>query len=174
MVIFMFISNLASCGFNSIRYNSRMRDDKLDEIQHVLVTAITNKDEKLMKSVLSSEALNSADLQDGIQYCFELLDGNVIEIEKKGCMETGSANSRKVSKMIEGNYIITTEKGIQYYLRFEWWYVQEHEPDKLGVNVVELSGVESENSKPSLDYNRSGIYNPQWDEDYWAEHEVSN
>lgn len=89
-------------------------------------------------------------------------------------MESSINNSQKVSKMVEGNYKITSDNGIQYYLRFEWWYVQEHEPGKLGVNVVELSSVENESSNPSTDYNRSGIYNPSWDTEYHESLEETN
>lgn len=160
--------SVSSCGFFN---DGKANDDlEVDEKQKIITDAIVNQDEELFKSVLSKSALYSSDLDEGIRYCFELIDGAVIGVEKKGCPVLDYFDSGKHTKKIEATYLLTTDSDKVYNLYFELWTVQEVEPQKLGVDKVKLCDYNDAINDPDYvkagEYTNSGIYNPEWDESY--------
>lgn len=160
--------NLSSCSFFS-NYKANF-DNEVDEKQQIIVKAIMNQDKKLFKSILSEAALNSTDLDEGLYYCFELVDGDIIDIEKKGCPILDHFDSGKHAKKVEATYLLTTDSGTIYSLYFELWTVQDIEPQKLGVDKVKLcdynEAINNPNYVTASKYTNSGIYNPEWDKPF--------
>lgn len=160
--------NLSSCKFFS--NNKANFDREVDEMQQIIVEAVMNQDEELLKSILSKSALNSTDLNEGLHYCFELIDGDIIKVEKKGCPVLDHFDSGKHTKKVEATYLLTTDSEKIYNLYFELWIVQDIEPQKLGVDKVKLcdyyEAINDPNYVKASKYTNSGIYNPKWDESF--------
>ncbi len=78
--------------------------------------------------------------------------------------------------MITGSCIIKTDSEQEYGLYFELYLNQTIEPKKLGVDKIKLyKRIEANDPnyvRAGL-YKNSGIYNPNWDTEYYASLEVS-
>lgn len=146
--------------------NSDFTKNEIDTQANTIFEAIKTKNVDLLKTVLSQNALNSEDLESGIEYCFDLLGEKNFEIEKMGCPEHDRFDSGKRKKWIDGAYIITTDEGIEYFLDFSYWIINENDNNYLGINTMKISINTTDVSQQyisSSEYQRFGIYNPDWD-----------
>lgn len=138
----------------------------IDSQVNIIFEAIRTKNSDLLKSVLSQNALNSEDIDKGLEYCFDLIGEKNFEAEKLGCPEHDIFDSGKRKKWIDGAYIITTDENIQYFLDFSYWIINENDENCLGINTLKISKNTSDYSQnyiSSSQYQCFGIYNPDWD-----------
>ena len=170
LVVLLTLVGLSSCAVIDPILHRGVSDESLkqraDEAQEVIVEALANQDAELLKTVLSERALESSDLEAGIEYSFELFEGTVIDIEKKGSQISGYYESGQHSKKISQIYILTTDSGRVYDLYIELWGQQPFDPDRLGVDKMKIYDKEADDSDQVSIYEleNSGIYNPSWDD----------
>lgn len=146
--------------------DSNNPQSSLDTQANTIFEAIETKNVELFKSVLSPNALNSEDVESGIEYCFELLGEKKFETEKLGCPEHDRFDSGKRKKWIDGAYIITTNEGSEYFLDFSYWIINDDDENYLGINTIKISENIDDISQQyvsSSEYQRFGVYNPNWD-----------
>lgn len=160
LIVSLVIPLLASCTFN------KPVQKDLDKQADILFKAFETSNINTLKTVLSPNALNSGDLDVGIDYCFSLLGAKKISIEKLGCPEHDSFDSGNRQKWVSASYIITTNENESYYLDFSFWIINDHDKKTLGINTLKLTANSNDDSTlyfSSEEYNRAGIYNPLWD-----------
>ena len=89
----------------------------------------------------------------------------IVNIQKLGLGTYESFDLGKYEKWIERSYVIETNDG-EYYLHITYWLVNRNRRI-LGMNNIKISRhvVGNEAYIGSNEYQRSGIYNPQWDEE---------
>lgn len=144
--------------------------DTIKEVKDSLLTAIVEKDESYFQSALSQEALDTPDIDEGIEYMHELLSKSEIESIEEGPTPIRKDYERgKTNKKCRATYHIFMSDGMEYNLTFEYYYEYENRESILGVNRIELLDQSVIDSDPDYDsekfYGRSGIYNPKWDEE---------
>lgn len=157
MVLVMFC--FEGCFFNISRQT-------FDNHENILLSAIETRDREKLKSILSKDALESADLEDGMDYFFGLLENKeIVNIQKLGLGTHDRFDSGKHEKWIGRSYNIVTNDG-EYYLYIIYWQVNKNRCI-LGMNYIKMTPriVGDEEYIKSSEYQRSGIYNPQWDEE---------
>ena len=156
MLMLLFLSG---CTYNDSQKELEMQASTVFE-------ALKTENAELFKNVLSSNALNSEDIRTGIAYCFELLGKKEFETEKLGCPEHVRYEYGKTKKWIDGAYTITDNDGTEYFLDFSYWIINDFDENYIGINTLKISEKSNDSSQQdtsSSNYNRFGIYNPEWD-----------
>lgn len=150
---------LVSCGSSDA--------DRAEGVGQIIIDALGKRDEDLLKSVLSVNALESADLQDGINYCFDILSEPITSVTKYGFPERDHFDSGEHTEVFSCGYSLFTESGQEYFLDFEYCTVCTSDSDSIGVNQLKLTlrneGQEGD-YKSVNEYGNFGVYNPLWDE----------
>jgi len=134
------------------------RDQKEEKIQ-VIIEAISNKDGEALRSLLSKAALESENLQEGIDYCLALPISSDVEIEKMGSPESEKWEEGKHSHKISAAYLLKNGSD-KYGVYFELWIDNEFDPDCIGINKLEIY---RDNDFEGIDFEGPGIYYPQFD-----------
>lgn len=149
-------------------FNSIELQEEADLVCETILESLESDDLEKIKNLFSEKTVKEAtDLDDGISenlalyrdsgFTYECL-GNSIEehIEK-------SNNSCKIT----GTYRISDREGNKFLLWFIYWYTNEQNPDKEGVNLVvitDYTGSERDlRLEEILGYERTGIYWSGWD-----------
>ena len=154
---------LTGCIMGASEKNKRKQTE---DVGNIIIKAFEERDEESLKSVLSVSALNSADLDDGIKYCFDLLADSIVNVEKYGFPVRDHFDSGKQSKLIKCSYNLTVADGSEYFLEFYYYDRNDFSQDEIGVTQIKLSPRDlSGEYKSVADYDRAGIYNPSWDTD---------
>lgn len=132
-----------------------------------LVEALEKKDRELLKSVLSNSALASEDLDTGIDYCFELLEGEDFSVKAAhgitGHTRWDSGNRREWAQ----NSGVLTVDGKDYLYELVVFMENDWNPDTVGLDSFKLSPYDSAAPCNGLieKYDRSGVYYPAWDDE---------
>ena len=138
---------LNGCGFRMANLNSITEDqNKTDEVANIIIKALDQKNPELLKSVLSQKALQTSDLDEGIEYTFGLYEGTMTGSKSNGCPVGTRYGPEGRRKRAEGNYSITTDQGKTYDLFFEYVFISKPNPDEVGVNPIKISGEEEMNA----------------------------
>ncbi len=165
--VWILLFGLNGCGFRMANLNSITEDqNKTDEVANIIIKALDQKNPELLKSVLSQKALQTSDLDEGIEYTFGLYEGTMTGSKSNGCPVGTRYGPEGRRKRAEGNYSITTDQGKTYDLFFEYVFISKPNPDEVGVNRIKISGEEEMNADeyiPGFRYICPGIYNPTWD-----------
>lgn len=153
---------------------SRLQDQEVD-IQiakatgETLIEAIKIKDAELLKSVISEKAMNSDDLEYGIEYLFSFIDKEISSVEELEFPEYGTfeRGTRKKSLGFFCRYRLFTPDDEAYLLYFCYNAVQDFDETELGVNRIMIL-VDDDSPyeyKVITEYTRAGIVTPDWSED---------
>ena len=151
IICFVFLG----CAFNGSNTRSQIA-----AVGNTIVEALETGNADLLQSVLSKNALATEDLNDGVQYCFDLFEGTSVEVIKLGCPEQDSFNAGIHIKQIDCSFIVKTDAEKTYYLFFILQTQNEQDNGCVGVNYIELQDNEEYLNIES--YRRCGIYNPLW------------
>lgn len=138
-------------------------EKKFDNQAEKLVQALETKDSELFKSLLSNNALNTEDLDAGIDYCFDLIGDKQFMVKKLGCPIYDEFDSGKHKKWIEASYLINVTEKETYFLDFSFWIVNDCDKNTLGINNLKISEYTLGNYISAIEYEKNGIYNPEWD-----------
>lgn len=171
LLVGVVLSSMLLCGC-SLRWRElNLTTSEIDTIENVrdsMIAAIIEKDVDYFQNAMSQEALETSDIDEGIEYMHELLSTSEIE-----SIEDGPTPIRKhyekgaTYKKCEATYYIFMENGTEYDLTFEYYYEYENQESVLGVNRIQLLDQSMIDSDPNFDLEkfigRSGIYNPKWD-----------
>lgn len=140
--------------------------EKIMEIQKIIVDALNEQDENTMKQYLSQRALESPDLEEGFAYIWGLFRDEITVLEKKGCPVHETLSADGDTKMLEGNFVLADADEKRFTLHFEFWSENEIDPDKEGINLIKMTEYrERTDNAVSASFTCAGIYNPAWDED---------
>ena len=163
IIMFTFVG--CSSRLGDLKNETDSEEKHLTETVNNIVKALDNKDKELLFSVLSENAVNSKDIDNGVTYIFELYQGKMTEIKKEACPVHETIEDGKRKKMIDAAFTVKTDAGNEYFLDFQYWMIQEISPFEKGVNILKISdnSDNSEKYKSTSEYNKSGIYNPNWD-----------
>ena len=148
---------------------SKTKDEQetIRNVADTIINAFTEKKQDAIENILSNVALKTSDLNEGFDYCCSLLDEEIAEIEQKGCPVSGHIEAGKSSKKSDASFNITMTSGTIYNLYFEYWFENELDSSKLGVNRIEIIDYNVAINDPNFDPDKfsecSGIYNPDWD-----------
>ena len=163
MLLFSGCSLLHSKGL----YKIKDEDELLRYTADIIIDAFTSKSKEKLINIMSTEALNTSDFDDGFNYCCDLLADGITNVEQKGCPISGHIEKDKSWRKSHAVFYITTSSGTVYSLYFEYWFENEAGDEKLGVNRIQIADLveqeEDPNFKPGRLYERSGIYTPEWD-----------
>ena len=131
---------------------------QVDATGNTIIEALQTDNADLLKSVLSTNALATEDLNNGVQYCFNLFEGTAVEITKLGCPEHDRFNSGIHIKQTDCSFIVKTDAKKTYYLFFILQTKNDQDRGSVCVNYIELQNNEE---YISIDSPRQyGIYNP--------------
>ena len=127
-----------------------------------ILTAIKDKDSKAIKSLFSKKALIEAnDFDDGIDYFFDFIQGDIDSWEKHGWAYDGSIKSGKKSMIIRLGVTISTDKD-DYALSVIDYNMDTTNPDNEGVYMLHITRMADMAKKPSWqDGLHAGIYRPE-------------
>ena len=79
--VWILLFGLNGCGFRMANLNSITEDqNKTDEVANIIIKALDQKNPELLKSVLSQKALQTSDLDEGIEYTFGLYQGKTYDL----------------------------------------------------------------------------------------------
>ena len=163
--VMLFFSSCKNFGFKK----TKSEKDVLQEKSDLILDSFSQNDINILKDILSDSALDTSDLQKGFDYCVELLGENIVSTKNVVAPISDYWDSGKSSKKSDASFTVTTSSGKEYSIYFEYWYKNDFDTSKIGVNririVEEDSALLDPEFKKSSDYVRSGIYNPSWDDE---------
>ncbi len=148
--LLMSLTGCSNSRLSMLNSSSKNEYEAIDELEQKLVDALENKDRELLKSIFSEKAISrSSDIEEGIDYIFNLYKGDFIEITERNHSSTGYYGPEGTELVIYGWFIIkTTEE--TYRIDYDYWYVQEIELSELGVYTLRFEKYEE------------GEYTPYW------------
>lgn len=168
--------NLSGCHwFNqSFRQSllSRIPEQEkiLYESAEKIVEALNKKDITLLYGILSKSCMEQEDLEKGFSYSCDLLDGKIIDIGECSHYEEDHWDSGKHSCKGNASFTqITTESGKIYHLYFDYWFDNDFDENKIGVERFKIRDADEYDKNTCIDislYKHSGIYHPEWDEEF--------
>lgn len=151
---------------SELNHTVSTEQDKVIEVQKIIVDALNKRDKDVIKQYLSPRALKTTDLDEGFDYVFSLFDGKIEDIEKKGCPVHETLSKSGNTKMLEGNFVLTTTDGKRLTLHFEFWIENEITQDREGVDLIKITEYrEKPDNVVGISYSCAGVYNPSWDDD---------
>lgn len=170
------VFNLSGCyWFNqSFRHSllARIPDQEkiLYESAEKIVEALNKKDITLLYGILSKSCMEQEDLEKGFSYSCDLLDGKIIDIGECRHYEEDSWDSGKHSCKGNASFTqITTESGKIYHLYFDYWFDNEFDESKIGLDRIKIHDISEDDKNEYIRialYKHSGIYHPEWDEEF--------
>ena len=163
--------SFSSCG-SYRQYLLNKTDEQLGilgDVCETIVLAFNEKDLTLLDEILSESCAEQWDLQEGFLYSCNLFDGEITTVEASGSPIQSHMEKAGTSAKADASFILTTSSGKTYNLYFEYWYDNDFDAKKIGVNRIKLSDIDAfqkgEGYVSGRLYDRSGIYYPAWDED---------
>ena len=114
-------------------------DHRADERMEQIISAVKNNDREALRSVFSKKALKEADnFEDGIDYLFNFLQGDISSWERDGLSCSESISYGKKSKLLRFGFTVKTD--IDNYLLFVMDYnVDTINADNEGVYTLEIT-----------------------------------
>jgi hypothetical protein len=137
-------------------------DIEADRLKAVL-TAIEQKDGDALKSEFSKKALSEAeDIDGGIEYLFELVQGDIVSWEEESLLSSDSLRYGKVKKNYKVWFVLSTTKDT-YIFFFSDYYKDTINPDNQGMYALrafrEADAATQEGD--SVTMNIPGVYRPE-------------
>lgn len=153
---------VTGCGWKYSKKNAEKSGE-------TIIEAIKTQDPELLKSILSEKALASEDLDEGIEYLFQIFDSEIISYEKRQWPEKQHHDNslHKHSVMLTCRYKLITSSGEEYELTYCYNTVQDFDNTELGVNRIRAYWLKDTTPFPTTlsNYARAGVYSPAWDEE---------
>jgi len=153
IVFLLFLINillLSSCSLGGSRtemLNKDSDDKKADARLEQVIEVIKNKDKDVLESMFSKQALDEADdFEGGMDYLFELLQGDVTSWERDGQIvdETNEYGHR--TKEVKSFYIVETDKQKYLFFLLEYTVNTDH-PDNVGLYALRVIKVEDKETQ---------------------------
>jgi hypothetical protein len=135
---------------------------KADARMEQIISAIKEKDREALKSLFSKKVLEEAnDFDNGIDYLFDFLQGDIDSWERDGWSSSESIEFGKKSLMIRSGYKVITNE--EEYLFFVVDYNEDTiNPDNAGVYMLQVTTwVDSDNLGSWQERLCAGIYQPE-------------
>lgn len=157
--VFVVMFELTGCIFRNntnvrteeLSRQSKSEMDRIYEVEDVLVKALENKDEELLKSLFSEKALSrSGDIEKGIDYIFNLYQGEFVEIVERNHGSDEHIEKGKSTKDVSAWCLIKTSKAT-YKLSWVDWMKQDADPTAVGIYCLQMSEYQD------------GVYNSYYD-----------
>lgn len=170
LVVILIALLLPGCSFRWRELNLTTSElDTVEKVRDLMITAILENDIDYFQNTLSQEALETPDVNEGIEYRHMLLSTSEIESVQDEPTPINKHYERgKTNKKCEATYHLLMKNEIEYNLTFVYYYEYQNRDSILGVNFVQLLDQATIESNPIFDiqkfFERSGIYNPKWDE----------
>jgi len=136
----------------------KLADARMEQI----MSAIKSKDKGALTSLFSKKALGkAADLDGGIDYLFDFIQGDIISWSRDGISSDESDQYGKKTLMIRFTITIHTNKD-DYALYVIDYAEDTINPDNEGVYMLQILKTADENNQPSWQERmRPGIYMPK-------------
>lgn len=170
LVVILIALLLPGCSFRWRKLNLTTSElDTVEKVRDLMITAILENDVDYFQNALSQEALETPDVNEGIEYMHTLLSTSEIESIQDGPTPISKHYERgKTNKKCEATYYLLMENGTEYDLTFVYYYEYQNRDSILGVNFVQLLDQATIDADPNFDVEkfieRPGVYNPKWDE----------
>lgn len=167
--------NLSGCHwFNqSFRQKQLSRIPEQEKILYEsaekIVEALNKKDITLLYGILSKSCMEQEDLEKGFSYCCDLLDGNIVDLIQYGCPIEDYWDSGKHSCKGSGIFEFSTVSGKVYSLCIEHCFDNDFDESKIGLDRIRIHDRSKDDKNEYIRialYKHSGIYHPEWDEEF--------
>lgn len=124
-----------------------------------IISAIKGKDKESLKSLFSKKALDEAnDFENGVDYLFKLLQGDVDTWKRCGWSSGESIENGKKSLMTRFSFDVKTKKDTYHFFVIDY-NTDTINPDNQGVYMLELIKFTDEKDLESWqDRMRAGLY----------------
>lgn len=156
------------CGCNS-KNKIQLEKEKIKEVAISIIDTIENDDQKELKKYFTDEATQTQDFDLGIEYIFNHYSGSYENIKDSGTHIRDLFDSGKQTKTAFAYFDIVTDNS-EYVLYFEYYLKDDinHNTSKISIlKLVSKADVADEyNYNYGNNYNRVGVYNPDWDKNY--------
>lgn len=137
--------------------NSRVNSNEVKEdIIEEFFEAADKKDKEALKLLYSRDIQEDDTLMDQIEEFIDEYPGNMagLEFEFQSGHEEGSSDYGVSSEYLNARYEV--KKGEEYYyIRFGCYYENDEEPDKIGLDYMEINSEKAKVLKEEMDYERS-------------------
>ena len=143
LMLLVLVSLLLSSSCDKIAGGNRggiivSEEKQADARIEQIISAIKDKDRESLKSLFSKKALDEAnDFENGVDYLFELLQGNVDTWERDGWSSDESIKDSKKSLMIRFSFDVKTDKDTYHFFVIDY-NKDTINPDNQGVYMLEL------------------------------------
>ena len=142
----------------------------LNNTYDIVVNAFQKKDIDALYSVLSAEALATDDLEVGFEYSCKFFTEEILSVDLSYGYSGGTTEhgTNRASGFRCVSATLTTVSGNSIDVWFEYWFNNDFSPNKIGVNRIKINYTDEtfkDNYIGGSRYIRSGIYNPDWDND---------
>ena len=119
-VIILMLS-LCGCALSSIfEDNTQSELNTTKEVAIQIIQIISQSDTEKFKEYFTEEALKTSDFETGLNYIFDIFDGEFETAKDGGTSVLNSFNSGKQAKMAKALYDISTDQG-EYVIYFEYF-----------------------------------------------------
>jgi hypothetical protein len=164
----------ALSGCESLRW--ALIDDyaESDKVAQQVITAIESEDEQSLIGLFSKNIISEVDdIEEGVNYTFDLYSGNCLEIEAKNCVVSNHYGDPGRRRWVDVLYEVTTTEGV-YWLYFDYTLVDAADPEAEGIHYLYFYDDETMQKMTdehltedgfdggTLPYS-AGIYHPGWD-----------
>lgn len=154
---------LTSCMVNGGRVLISNEDKIADARMEQILSAIKDKESEELKALFSQKALDEAkDFDDGMDYLFEFIQGDVTSWERDMWSSDEKIRSGKRTVMLRSWYIVNTDKN--EYLFFIIDFDKDTvDPSNEGLYTVRVIKAEDEETQFTYwqDMEIPGIYKPK-------------
>ena len=134
-------------------------EEQADARMEQIISAIKAYDKEALKSLFSKKAIDEAnDFEDGVDYLFELLQGDINTYERDGFSGDGLIEYGKKSLMIRFAFNVKTDEDLYKFFVIDY-NTDTINSDNQGVYMLELIKFTDEKDLKSWqDRMRAGIY----------------
>lgn len=147
LIVMLFLCGCSAKGDTNIRTDQLDKENQTEmeriyEVEETVIKALCKKDTELLKELFSEEALSKAgDMEQGIDYMFNLYQGDFVEIVDRNHSSNSHVEKNKSTKDVAAWCIIKTTEGI-YKLSWVDWIQQEENPTLIGIYSMHMREYE--------------------------------
>jgi len=117
---------------------TKEEQESIGKTAGIIIDAFSSQSVETLKEIMSNTALKSSDFDKGFHYCCELFSEKIVGIDKKGCPISGHVGKGEKYKKADASFNITLSSGAMYNLYFEYWFENDKDKDKIGVNRIRV------------------------------------
>lgn len=163
---------LLGCGH--IKYNVEKEQgeyEMLDNVCNIIISSLRQNDITELYDILSPAAIKTDDIETGFEYSCQYFTEEISNVDLSAGYSGGTTEhgTNRASNFRCGSATVTTASGKSINVWFEYWFINDFSTDKIGVNRIKISYTDEifkDNYIGGGRYERAGIYNPEWDNEY--------